>query len=114
MLEQLKNKLKIKKMTEQEIKKETTPKKKYYKPKMKREILEIDNPKIGLDNYHKIVNSEKPYLEYKKLITNKNVGSYSIGDKKKFRIFLDKTPNWIHRTFMKLFFGWKWNNNKNL
>ena len=114
MLEQLKNKLKIKKMTEQEIKKETTPKKKYYKPKMKREILEIDIPKIGLDNYHKIVNSEKPYLEYKKLITNKNVGSYSIGDKKKFRIFLDKTPNWIHRTFMKLFFGWKWNNNKNL
>ena len=48
-------------MKEQEIKKETTPKKKYYKPKMKREILEIDNPKIGLDNYHKIVNSERPY-----------------------------------------------------
>ena len=100
-------------MKEQEIKKETTPKKKYYKPKMKKEILEIDVPKIG-NKIHKIVNSEKPYLEYKKLITNKNVGSYSIGDKKKFRIFLDKTPNWIHRTFMKLFFGWKWNNNKNL
>ena len=32
---------------EQEIKKETTPKKKYYKPKIKREILEIDVPKIG-------------------------------------------------------------------
>jgi hypothetical protein len=100
-------------MKEQEIKKETTPKKKYYKPKMKREILEIDIPKIG-NKIHKVVNSEKPYLEYKKLITNKNGGSYSIGDKKKFRIFLDKTPNWIHRTFMKLFFGWEWNNNKNL
>jgi len=100
-------------MKEQEIKKETTPKKKYYKPKIKREILEIDVPKIG-NKIDKVVNSKKPYLEYKKLITNKNVGSYSIGDKKKFRIFLDKTPNWIHRTFMKLFFGWEWNNNKNL
>ena len=62
----------------------TTPKKKYYKPKIKREILEIDIPKIGLDNYHKIVNSEKPYLEYKKLITNKNVGSDFIDNSKKF------------------------------
>ena len=92
---------------------EKKPKKKYYKPRKKREILDIEINKIG-DKIHKVVNSEKPYLEYKKLITNKNVGSYSIGDKKKFRIFLDKTPNWIHRTFMKLFFGWKWNNNKNL
>ena len=92
---------------------EKKPKKKYYKPRKKREILNIEVPKIG-NKIHKVVNSEKPYLEYKKLITNKNVGSYSIGDKKKFRIFLDKTPNWIHRTFMKLFFGWKWNNNKNL
>ena len=93
---------------------EKKPKKKYYKPKKKREILDIKIDKIGLDNFHKVVHTEKPYLEYKKLITNKNGGSYSIGDKKKFRIFLDKTPNWIHRTFMKLFFGWKWNNNKNL
>ena len=92
---------------------EKKPKKKYYKPKKKKEILDIEVPKI-VNKIHKVVNSEKPYLEYKKLITNKNVGSYSIGDKKKFRIFLDKTPNWIHRTFMKLFFGWKWNNNKNL
>ena len=96
-----------------EINVQKEPKKKYYKPKKKKEILDIEVPKIG-NKLHKVVNSEKPYLEYKKLITNKNVGSYSIGDKKKFRIFLDKTPNWIHRTFMKLFFGWKWNNNKNL
>lgn len=96
-----------------EINVQKEPKKKYYKPKKKKEILNIEVPKIG-NKIHKVVNSEKPYLEYKKLITNKNVGSYSIGDKKKFRIFLDKTPNWIHRTFMKLFFGWKWNNNKNL
>lgn len=96
-----------------EINVQKEPKKKYYKPKKKKEILDIEVPKIG-NKIHKVVNSEKPYLEYKKLITNKNVGSYSIGDKKKFRIFLDKTPNWIHRTFMKLFFGWKWNNNKNL
>ena len=96
-----------------EINVQKEPKKKYYKPKKKKEILDIEVPKIG-NKIHKVVNSEKPYLEYKKLITNKNGGSYSIGDKKKFRIFLDKTPNWIHRTFMKLFFGWKWNNNKNL
>ena len=96
-----------------EINVQKEPKKKYYKPKKKKEILDIEVPKIG-NKIHKVVNSEKPYLEFKKLITNKNVGSYSIGDKKKFRIFLDKTPNWIHRTFMKLFFGWKWNNNKNL
>ena len=96
-----------------EINVQKEPKKKYYKPKKKKEILDIEVPKI-VNKIHKVVNSEKPYLEYKKLITNKNVGSYSIGDKKKFRIFLDKTPNLIHRTFMKLFFGWKWNNNKNL
>jgi hypothetical protein len=70
-------------MKEQEIKKETTPKKKYYKPKIKREILEIDIPKIG-NKIHKVVNSEKPYLEYKKLITNKNVGSDFIDNSKKF------------------------------
>jgi hypothetical protein len=107
MLEQLKNKLKIKKMKEQEIKKETTPKKKYYKPKMKREILEIDVPKIG-DKIHKIVNSEKPYFEYKKLITNKNVGSYFMGNGKGFHIYLEKKPNWLHRKCMELFLGWKW------
>ena len=66
-------------MKEQEINKETTTKKKYYKPKIKKEILEIDIAKIGLDNYHKIANSERPYVEYKKLITNKNVGSYFMG-----------------------------------
>jgi hypothetical protein len=108
MLEQLKNKLKIKKMKEQEIKKETTPKKKYYKPKMKREILEIDVPKIG-DKIHVVVaNSEKPYFEYKKLITNKNVGSYFMGNGKGFHIYLEKKPNWLHRKCMELFLGWKW------
>ena len=112
MLEQLKNKntitkLKIKKMKQQEIKKETTPKKKYYKPKMKREILEIDVPKIG-NKIDKVVNSEKPYLEYKKLITNKNVGSYFMGTGKGFHIHLEKKPNWLHRKCMKLFLGWEW------
>jgi len=112
MLEQLKNKLKIKKMKEQEIKKETTPKKKYYKPKMKREILEIDIPKIG-NKIHKVVNSEKPYLEYKKLITNKNVGSYFMGNGKGFHIYLEKKPNWLHRKCMELFLGWKWSDYTN-
>ena len=89
-------------MKEQEIKKETTPKKKYYKPK------------IGLDNYHKIVNSEKPYLEYKKLITNKNVGSYFMGTGKGFHIYLEKKPNWLHRKCMKLFLGWEWIENNDV
>jgi hypothetical protein len=59
-------------------------KKKYYKPRKKREILDIKIDKIGLNNFHKIVHTEKPYLEYKKLITNKNVGSDFIGNSKKF------------------------------
>jgi hypothetical protein len=122
MLEQLKNKLKIKKMTEKIILKETItkgkpeveskPKKKYYKPRKKREILEIDIPKIGLNNFHKIVHTEKPYLEYKKLITNKNVGSYFMGTGKGFHIHLEKKPNWLHRKCMKLFLGWEWVDSK--
>ena len=122
MLEQLKNKLKIKKMTEKIILKEkitkgtpdvkTTAKKKYYKPRKKREILDIEINKIG-DKIHKVVNSEKPYLEYKKLITNKNVGSYFMGTGKGFRIHLEKKPNWLHRKCMELFLGWKWDDNTN-
>jgi len=98
-------------MKEQEIKKETTPKKKYYKPKMKREILEIDVPKI-VNKIDKVVNSEKPYVEYKKLITNKNVGSYCMGNGKRFCIHLEKKPNWLHRKCMKLFLGWEWVDSK--
>jgi hypothetical protein len=97
-------------MKEQEIKKETTAKKKYYKPRIKREILEIDVPKIG-NKIHKIVNSEKPYLGYKKLITNKNVGSYFMGTGKGFHIHLENKPNWLHRKCMKLFLGWEWVDN---
>ena len=93
-----------------EVKKK--PKKKYYKPKKKREILDIKIDKIGLNNFHKIVHTEKPYLEYKKLITNKNVGSYFMGTRKGFHIHLEKKPNWIHRTFMKLFLGWEWKDAK--
>ena len=83
-------------------------KKKYYKPRKKREILDIKIDKIGLNNFHKIVHTEKPYLEYKKLITNKNVGSYFMGTGKGFHIHLEKKPNWLHRKCMKLFLGWEW------
>jgi len=109
-------------MTEKIILKETitkgnpevkkTTKKKYYKPKKKREILDIKIDKIGLDNFHKVVHTEKPYLEYKKLITNKNVGSYSMGTGKGFHIHLEKKPNWLHRICMKLFLGWTWQDQK--
>ena len=87
---------------------EKKPNKKYYKPKKIKEILEIHISKVGLDNYHKVVNLEKPYLEYKKLITNKNAGSYFIGTGKRFHIYLEKKPNWLHRKCMKLFLGWEW------
>ena len=89
----------------------TTSKKKYYKPKMKREILEIDVPKI-VNKIDKVVNSEKPYVEYKKLITNKNVGSYCMGNGKRFCIHLEKKPNWLHIKCMKLFLGWEWVDSK--
>jgi hypothetical protein len=78
---------------------ENKPKKKYYK--------------IGLDNFHKVVHTEKPYLEYKKLITNKNVGSYFMGTGKGFHIHLEKKPNWLHRKCMKLFLGWEWSDYTN-
>ena len=90
-----------------EINVQKEPKKKYYKPKKKKEILDIEVPKIG-NKIHKVVNSEKPYLEYKKLITNKNVGSYFMGTGKGFHIYLEKIPNWLHRKCMKLFLGWEW------
>ena len=50
-----------------------------------------------------LVNSERPYVEYKKLITNKNVGSYFMGTGKGFHIHLENKPNWLHRKCMKLF-----------
>ena len=74
--------------------------------------LDIKIDKIGLDNFHKVVHTEKPYLEYKKLITNKNVGSYFMGNGKGFHIYLEKKPNWLHRKCMKLFLGWTWEDNK--
>ena len=97
-----------------EINVQKEPKKKYYKPKKKREILNIKIDKIGLDNFHKVVHTEKPYLEYKKLITNKNVGSYFMGTGKGFHIYLEKKPNWLHRKCMELFLGWKWIENNEI
>ena len=113
MLEQLKNKLKIKKMTEKIILKETItkgrpeiekkPKKKYYKTKIKNEENTLTDV---------VANPEKPYVEYKKLITNKNVGSYCMGNGKRFCIHLEKKPNWLHIKCMKLFLGWEWVDSK--
>ena len=76
------------------------------------QVSNIEINKIG-DKIHKVVNSEKPYLEYKKLITNKNVGSYFMGSGKGFHIHLENKPNWLHRKCMEIFFGWKWNDNTN-
>jgi hypothetical protein len=56
------------------------------------------------------VNSEKPYVHGVKMY--KSVGKYSIGGPKKFNIYFDEKPNWLHRSCMKIFLGWIWSDNK--
>ena len=114
MFEQLKNKLKIKKMTEKIILKETItkgrpeiekkPKKKYYKTKIKNEENTLTDV---------VANSEKPYVAASQgLKILKSVGSYCMGNGKRFCIHLEKKPNWLHRKCMKLFLGWEWIDSK--
>jgi hypothetical protein len=114
MLEQLKNKLKIKKMTENIILKETItkgrpeiekkPKKKYYKTKTKN----VENVLTNM-----VANSEKPFVAASQgLKIPKSVGSYCMGNGKRFHIHLEKKPNWLNRKCMKLFLGWEWVDSK--
>lgn len=87
------------------------PKKKYYKPKNKKEILE---------NFSDIL-KEKPEVRYnegeKKIYydefnLHKYSGYYFIEDKKRFSLYLKNRPSWFHRTFVKLFFGINWKDQK--
>ncbi len=114
MLEQLKNKLKIKKMTEKIILKETItkgrpeiekkPKKKYYKTKTKN----VENVLTNM-----VANSEKPFVAASQgLKIPKSVGNYFMGAGKGFHIHLENKPNWLHRKCMKLFLGWEWIDSK--
>jgi hypothetical protein len=100
-------------MKEKEILKEThretkpvsseKPKKKYYKPRKKKEerlSIEVDN-------------SEKPFVSADNAFKlPKTVGKYCMGTGKGFCIHLEKKPNWLHRKCMKLFLGWTWSDNK--
>ena len=104
-------------MTEKIILKETVskekvqtdkkPNKKYYKPRKKKENLEAINNEI-----HEVVNSEKPFVSGENFKIPNTVGRYHIGGTKKFSIYMDKKPNWLHRKCMGIFLGWTWEDNK--
>ena len=91
-------------MKEKEILRETVKedKKRYYKPKKKKDI--IVKPTSEVEEFV-LRASEIPNI---KVI--KQVGSYKIG--KSFHVFFEKKPNSVHRFFTKLFLGWKWVDNK--
>jgi len=103
-------------MIEREILKETVskgktvpekkPKKRYYKPRKKKEeqfSVEVNN-------------SEKPFVSIvateQELKIPKTVGKYCIGTGKGFCIHLETKPNWLHRKCMTLFLGWSWTDTK--
>jgi len=81
--------------------------KRYYKPRKKKENLESTNNEM-----HEVVNSEKPFVSSESFKIPNTVGRYHIGGTKKFSIYMDKKPNWLHRKCMKLFLGWTWEDNK--
>ena len=79
---------------------EKKPKKRYYKNKTKKEENTLTD---------EVANSEKPYVAATQgLKVSKTVGSYCMGDGKRFCIYLENKPNWLHRKCMKLFLGWNW------
>ena len=80
------------------------PKKKYYKPRKKREIIEVDIKDLDPNHVYKQSNGIK---------LPKKVGKYCIGAGDGFCIHFEKKPNWLHRKCMKLFLGWTWTNYEN-
>lgn len=83
---------------------EKKPRKKYYKPKKKKETIEKE--------LHEVVNAEKPFVSGLGFKVNMYVGKYCIGTGKMFCIHLENKPNWLHRKCMKLLLGWKWTDNE--
>lgn len=95
-------------MTEKVITKENEdgkPKKKYYKPRKKREIIEVD--------INEVKDIIKLYNQTDGIKIPKKIGKYCIGAGDGFCIHFEKKPNWLHRKCMKLFLGWKWNDYNN-
>jgi hypothetical protein len=83
---------------------EKKPKKKYYKTKTKN----VENVLTDV-----VANSEKPFVAASQgLKIPKSVGSYCMGNGKRFCIHLETKPNWLHRNCMKLFLGWEWVDSK--
>lgn len=83
---------------------EKKPKKKYYKTKTKN----VENVLTDV-----VANSEKPFVAASQgLKIPKSVGSYCMGNGKRFCIHLETKPNWLHRNSMKLFLGWEWVDSK--
>jgi hypothetical protein len=75
-------------------------KKKYYKPRKRKE------EKFDLDNEFVMRSEEVPNIKG----LPKQIGYYKIG--KSFHVFFSTKPNVIHRYFTKLFLGWKWHDQK--
>jgi len=82
------------------------PKKKYYKPRKKKEEDTMRS---------EVANSEKPFIAAKSngIKLPKKVGKYCIGAGDGFCIHFEKKPNWLHRKCMKLFLGWTWTDYEN-
>lgn len=83
---------------------EKKPKKKYYKPRKKREIIEVDIKDLDLNH---------DYIQNRSIKLPKKIGKYCIGAGDGFCIHFYKKPNWLHRKCMKLFLGWEWSDYTN-
>ena len=85
-----------------EINVQKEPKKKYYKPRKKREIIDSPIQELDIkDTANNILKGTINILEKQKLN-----GHYKVG--KNFNIFFEKKPCGIHRFFSKLLLGWEW------
>lgn len=89
-------------MTEKIITKDA----RYYKPKIKREIMEVNIKDV------KSKDMDKVYSKSEGIKLPKKVGKYCIGGGDGFCIHFYKKPSWIHRTNMRLLLGWKWQDQK--
>ena len=88
------------------MKEKETSKKKYYKPRKKREIIDSQIQELDIkDTANNILKGTINILEKQKLN-----GHYKVG--KNFNIFFEKKPCGIHRFFSKLLLCWTWQNQK--
>ena len=84
---------------------EKKPKKRTYKPRVKKEIIKVD--------INDVKDTLKEYVQTDGIKIPKKIGKYCIGAGEGFCIHFEKKPNWLHRKCMKLFLGWEWSDYKN-